>query len=142
MELGGHRVKLVKRSRYGDHKDRYSIRRLLSPKDEAIDLADGELIPAWKQTLEAYQKRLETDPTAEPPTIPSGPAIRAARSVKRGLLLIYPLDWMDDKGPVVDAEIPIVGFGLSFPGSKNAVPVTYMVNNVYYTQEVMAVADE
>ena len=66
--------------------------------------------------------------------MPSGLSIRTVRGrhPEHGLLLLYPLDLTDLE---IKCEVPIVGFGASFPESKGSKPVKYMVNNVYWEQE-------
>jgi hypothetical protein len=74
----------------------------------------------------------DQDPNApQPPTSPSGPSLRDQRPPTRGLLLIYPLD----PGPA-SLNLPLVGFGISFPSSTTARRITYKVNNTYRRQEI------
>jgi hypothetical protein len=124
----------------GPEKDKVSVRRILSPRDEAIDL-DG---PAWAQaviktkqirTIDAAREgdAEESEPEDDVPRndLPSGPGIRAVRPKEKGLLLLYPLD------PAVlgfDDKVPVVGFGLSFPASDSTVAVSYEVNNVFASE--------
>jgi hypothetical protein len=116
--------------------DRYAIRRLLSPKDEGIDLD----FPAWSAALEETQKNNKDQ---SPPDIPNGIAMRKVRGFgaegvlahpERGVLLIYLLDPKESE--VVGAgPDPVVAFGISFPGSKSNAKVPYEVNNVLWEQE-------
>jgi len=79
------------------------------------------------------------------PEVPSGPALRRVRGhgalgvtphPERGVLLIYLLDPQEIKdGCPALADIPIVAFGISFPGSKSGTRVEYKVNNVLWEQE-------
>lgn len=136
-------IELVRRSPREEHTDRFSIRRLLSPKDECIDLSPEELDAAWQDTLAHFEKTRAEGGDLEEPGFPSGVFVRPRRDPKRGLLMLYPLTYRHEKGDMlVDEPIPIVGFGVSFPGSKNARPVTYVVNNVYWEQELKGVSDE
>ncbi|MBU1377073.1 MAG: Z1 domain-containing protein [Alphaproteobacteria bacterium] len=113
------------------------IRRLLAPRDEAIDLDCQGYADALQNTVDEWV----SDPGRFPlrksaPETPSGPAIRRVRghtTPERGLLLIYPLDpseWKLD-GPAG----PIIGIGVSFPETAGARPVRYSVNNIYWQQE-------
>jgi hypothetical protein len=148
--LGGFDVNTVERSPNTRSLDldaqkaagKYLIRRLLAPRDEAIDLKIDAYASAMAVTLAAFQNAQGVRPTT-PPTEPSGPSIRRVRGLgdptqavrphpERGLLLIYPL--CPDKAQVL-TDGPIVAFGLSFPESTSAIPVKYRVNNVYWAQE-------
>lgn len=127
--------------------DRYSIGRLFSPRDEAIDLDDD----AWTAALEMTKKAKRNDPgrqkdDAKPaePLTPNGPAIRRVRgegsadagvppAKERGLLLIYPLD------PIIaeadDPTKPVIAFGMSFPRSGAGTKVEYRVDHLLWEQE-------
>lgn len=135
-------VRMYKRS--GEFSGgKYSIGRLLDPKDEAIDL-DG---PAWDAALAATRRSWAADPgrnkgRAEP-ELPSGPAIRKIRGLgaegvpphpERGLLLIYALDPARAGGNFPEDTPPIIALGISFPGSNQAKTVPYRANNVLIQQ--------
>ena len=36
---------------------------------------------------------------------------------------------------LLEFDGPVIGFGVSFPKTKDSAPVTYTVNNVYWEQE-------
>ena len=136
-------------------EDRYKIGRLLSPRDEAIDLGEG----AWKAALEMTVKAVKPDagrqgdatkPTS--PDSPNGPAIRRVRGFgapgvpaapERGLLLLYLLDPKESElvdsqkpGVIFDGRTdPIVAFGISFPASDAGVKVEYKVDHLLYAME-------
>lgn len=123
---------------------RYSIGRLLSPRDEGIDLDER----SWTAALDLSRKSFKPDPgrgRINPPDAPSGPAIRFTRgfgspdagvtATKQGLLLLYLLDPVQSEAPRIDSSSPIVAFGLSLPGSKAGTKVEYKVNNVLWEQE-------
>jgi len=112
----------------------YLIRRLLAPRDEAIDFDAGAYEDALSMTRDAWHANRGRSRRKEPPDDPSGPAIRTVRGrdPQHGLLLLYPLDLTDLD---IKSDVPIVGFGVSFPASKGSKPVKYMVNNVYWDQE-------
>jgi hypothetical protein len=107
---------------------RYIIRRLLSPRDEAIDLDLERYQTALMQTVQDAARTGRT----EIPASPSGPRIRAQRDPVTGLLLIYPLS---PSTAQIDEDLPVIGFGISFPVSDRARTVTYRVNNIYWSQE-------
>ncbi|MCF8002985.1 MAG: Z1 domain-containing protein [Chromatiaceae bacterium] len=130
-----------------DLTDRYSFGRLLDPKDEAIDLDEA----AWKAALDITRAARKPDPARmkeSEPEIPNGPAIRKVRGFgaegipahpERGLLLLYLLD--PSKASKTDVPVfpkdmlPIIAFGVSFPGSNAGRRVEYKVNNVLWQQE-------
>lgn len=134
-------VRMLRRKSEGQHEDRYSIGRLMSPRDEGIDLDE----PAWKAALEATRAAWYADPTRsqrEPPNIPNGPSIRRIRGFgaqgikshpERGNLFLYVLDPQYARFP--EETPPVLAFGISFPGSNSGVTVEYKVNNVLWEQE-------
>lgn len=134
--FGGHNVNLIERtpSSRGGHfseTERYVIRRLLAPRDEAIDLELEDYEAALRMTVDSWSKDPGRSRRQEDPTMPSGPSIRERRKAQNGLLLLYPLA----SGEHVEGNLPVIGFGISFPKSPSAKTVTYTVNNVYSQQE-------
>lgn len=115
----------------------YRVRRLVSPRDEEIDLSSGQRSRALQQTQKAWK---DDGKGRDEPKSPSGPAIRAERPATRGLLLLYALDGAGDPAKVEsDAkDVPVLGFGISFPRGDiaTASKVQYVVNNVYQQQEL------
>lgn len=122
---------------------RYIIRRLLAPRDEAIDLDEAAYGAALDLTIKAFQAGQGRARGSTTPVDPSGPSIRRVRGMgapsfgvpphpERGLLLLYPLS---APAAQVDFDGPIIGFGISFPNSTQARSVTYKVNNIYWAQE-------
>ena len=106
---------------------RFTIRRLLSA-DEGIDLSEAQKALALEITLKDHVNKQKTTAT---PTRPSGEAIRTVRSPKNGLLLIYPIVVQNE--PDFTPAYPLVGVGVSLPGSQHAeAKVNYVVNNPYY----------
>ena len=135
--IGGRSVEMIDRSPstrggYPPEVERYVIRRLLAPRDEAIDLG----LEAYEAALRRTRDNWRADPgrsrRKEEPATPSGPSIREMRNARNGLLLLYPLS---PRGDHVEGNIPVIGFGISFPRSPSARMVTYTVNNVYSQQE-------
>ena len=131
-------VEMLKRTRKGErHENRYSIGRLMSPRDESIDLDEAEWRAALRQTREHASG-------AGQPAVPSGPAIRRVRGFgsagvpgrpECGLLFLYLLDpGQADAGFAQDTP-PIVAMAISFPGSNQGEKVEYRVNNVLWEQE-------
>jgi hypothetical protein len=135
--LAGHLIGLVKRSPLEKSESGisqkpglYRIRRVVSPPDEGLDLTGDELDRALSMTQAAWQPDSGRSQRKTPPEGPSGTMIRAVRSPKNGLLLIYPLDT-----EVAKTADPLIGFAFSFPDSSNAQKVTYRVDNRYLQQE-------
>ncbi|KUF38367.1 Z1 domain-containing protein [Comamonas kerstersii] len=137
---------LQRETNHKDKKDRYSFRRLLSPRDETVDMS----FPAWAAALEknrakAKEKSLQ-DKDFQPPAFPSGPCIRQIKGEgtdgvpparDRGLLLIYPLD--PTKSESANDEFksrttPAIGIGVSFPVSDAGVKVEYLVDHKYWSE--------
>jgi hypothetical protein len=134
--VSGHEIGLVSRDNRSDAaSDRYSIGRLVSPRDESLDLTPEQ----WSIALDRTQKAWRVDPgrskRTEPPEMPSGPMIRETRSPERGLLLLYPLN--SDTAKLMDVP-PIMGFAISFPKSPHAATIEYVVTNTYWNQEMGA----
>ena len=112
--------------------ERYVIRRLLAPRDEAIDLDLEDYEAALRMTINCWRKDTGRSRRQQEPTTPSGLSIRERRNARNGLLLLYPLS---PTGDHVEGDVPVIGFGISFPKSPSARTVTYTVNNVYSQQE-------
>jgi len=132
---------MLKRTMSSDMDGRYSIGRLLSPRDESIDLEED----AWNAALRLTRKAWARDPgrlqRKEEPDTPNGPAIREVRGFgaagvaarpERGLLLLYLLD--PEKSGMEAGSPPMLAFGISFPGSNAGPKVEYKVDNVYWEQ--------
>lgn len=123
---------------------RYSIGRLLDPKDEGIDLNESEWNAALVETKAAWKPDPARLHESTPPEIPSGRAIRRLRGFgasdvparpECGLLLIYLLD--PEKAEIAfPAGTPaIAAFGISFPDSKSGKKVDYKCTNILWEQE-------
>jgi hypothetical protein len=113
---------------------RMTIRRILSPDHEFIDMSDNELDQALAETkrLAATGAVAAVDPSKI--DIPSGHVVRQMRSPARGLLIIYLLDpQVKDLEPGQQQPVtePLVGFAVSFPRSANHSSVTYAVNEIW-----------
>ena len=108
---------------------RFTIRRLLSPSDEDIDLNHAELERAMAFT-EMY--RIQAGKLFEPTDPPSGKAIRRARPASRGLLLLYLLNPALYQLP---PDLVPIGIGLSFPASNSGATIEYVVNRIWRDEE-------
>ena len=138
------KLSMLKRKNNSFIENRFSIGRLLSPRDEAIDLDEN----AWKCALEKTKKSWRADPARlhddKEPIIPNGPSIRETRGFggegiqahpEKALLLLYALDPLKAEANFTEETPPIIAFGISFPGSNSSVKVEYKVNNVGWEQE-------
>lgn len=149
--VGEHHLKAIERSpntrcyciEEQKRLNRFVIRRILAPRDEAIDFDAEQYAAALDLTKQAYVADAGRSRRKTAPDTPSGQSIRLIRGKgrpsmgipahpERGLLLIYPLS---SSFAEIDFAGPVVGFGISFPASDNVVPVVYKVNNVYWGQE-------
>ena len=127
----------LERKAHGRHPDRYSIGRLMSPRDEAIDLDESAWEAALAEARRAFHADAGRNRSPTEPNAPNGPAIRKIRPRTRGVLFLYLLDPVlagPDSGLAEDGP-PVVGFALSFPASTSGVRVDYQVNNILWEQE-------
>lgn len=125
----------------------YSIGRLLSPRDESIDLDERSWLAALEKTREIWRSRKGQTDQKDQPDNPSGTAIRGLLGSgdpgagiphrrDRGLLLLYLLDPKRARVEAFgDNTPPILAFGVSFPASNSGIRVNYKANNVYWEQE-------
>jgi len=143
--VDGIAVPRMKRKATSPEPDRYSIGRLLSPRDEGIDLDKHAWQAALTETRKLWKENLAPQTDQKEPEVPSGPSLRKVRGFgaegvgahpERAVLLIYLLneEKIEDSGPP-PGMTPIVAFGISFPGSKSGTRVEYKVNNVLWEQE-------
>ncbi|HFL7942797.1 TPA: Z1 domain-containing protein [Pseudomonas putida] len=142
-QVSGHSIKrMMRKNKATEGEDKYSIGRLLSPPDEALDLDEA----AWSAALLQTQKAWKPDPARRngqtPPTVPSGPYIRRVRGrgdngvaahPEKGLLLLYMLD-LKSSG-ISGIDTPAIGFGISFPASNAEKSVPYVVTNLLWEQQ-------
>jgi hypothetical protein len=114
---------------------KYTIKRLLSPRDEQYGLTKDNLIAAMEETKQIWAQRPADKRKGEVPKVPSGPSLRKQRPMEQGLLLLYPLNPAFAKLP---HDTPIVGLGISFSGDRfnptNA--VEYEANLVYIGRDL------
>jgi len=126
FNLGGLNIGCAERAANDEiSENKISIQRLLSPEDEAIDLLEKEKLEARKiDELSAISKKRFRPAT-----------IREVRNPKRGLLLIYfPAGQFHGEKYGFEGK-EVVGYGLSFPSSDNAIPIEYLVNPVGAEEE-------
>src|SRR5262249_42140613 len=106
------------------NSDRYRVKTILSPRDEAIDLDAAEYAGAVE--LSNQKRRTNGKPESDSP---DGPEIRRIRgeNPRRGLLLLYPLS---PEKAQLGFQVPIFGVVVSFPDSGNGRSVRYRFNTV------------
>ena len=129
-------VGLTERKRIiNSSNSKYRIRRLVSPRDEWIDLSKEEVEQALGETQRIWTQDSGNSKSNDKPTIPSGQVIRRTRPGRRGLLLLYVLKYDSDLPS--EPHVPIVGLAISFPKSPRGeeAAVEYMVNDIYVQQE-------
>lgn len=141
---------MTKRTADKDITDRYAIGRLLSPRDEAIDLDNAAWTAALKKTVKTFNPdagRQIDGVRPSMPEVPNGPSIRQIRgkgsepdsiapAPHRGLLLLYPLDpQQSGSRGLAGRTDPVMAFGVSFPASDSGVKVEYAVDHLLWTQE-------
>lgn len=144
--IGNCSASMLQRKRTIEHSDRYSIKTLISPRDQAIDLTEAQ----WKAALDLSQKTWRNDidrnEGKEPPSEPRGQQIRhilgegvpelgISACRERGLLMLYLLD-PDGAGvdELKDAD-PVVAWAISFPSSNSERRVSnsrYIANSVLW----------
>jgi hypothetical protein len=129
-KIAGHEVGLIRRAAFPEAQgsQRYTIRRLVSPVDELVDLSPQQQMDALELTVKAWNDA-EEPKRKERPERPGGREIRATRPKTNGLLLLYPLDLA--KAGITDFDKPLIGMAVSFPKSDTAQEISYIVDNVF-----------
>ncbi|KAI94731.1 endonuclease [Rhodomicrobium udaipurense JA643] len=139
-------VEMLQRTAHGKYQDRYSIGRLMSPRDEAIDLDDRAWMAALAETRRVFRADPARNASKEEPDLPNGPAIRRIRGFgangvsarpDRGVLFIYAIDPQsagEDAGLLASSPA-VIGFAISFPASHSGTTVRYKANNTLWEQE-------
>ncbi len=152
VTIAGHQLNMVKRSvntrsltlEEQIEQNKFLIRRVLSPRDETIDLDQDQWAAALRLSVAEFDNGQASKRRKARPDAPSGKHVREVRGLgdpthavpghpERGLLLLYPLN--PAHGKFKGWTDPVVGFGVSFPASRNAQKVAFTVNNIYYDQE-------
>ncbi|HBU14818.1 MAG: endonuclease [Rhodobacteraceae bacterium GWE1_64_9] len=145
--IGGLDVNMIRRSAVqSEPADRYSIKTLISPRDQAIDLTEAEWHAALELTHRTWRGDKDRDQDATPPAEPRGGAIRkvlgfgspdhgAVPRRERGLLMLYLIDPAHSKIDELKEGSPILAWAISFPGSPSERRVSnadYMANSVLW----------
>ncbi|OKK02695.1 endonuclease [Streptomyces sp. CB03234] len=139
VDVAGHSVGPVTRAPLNPEfraEGRYTIRRVLSPRDEGLDLDEAQLEAARAAAGKAAKQKEKTSV----PKHPSGPYLRRQRRPDQALLLIYPIEvpGSEDDSP----ELPLVGFQVSFPYSRNQSKTEYVANSIYLQEDIYALDEE
>ncbi|MFD0024495.1 Z1 domain-containing protein [Streptomyces sp. NPDC058382] len=116
---------------------RYTIRRVLSPPDEYLDLEPAQV----KAALDATQMAAAMKKKEKVPQMPSGEHLRWQRRPDQALLLIYLIE-RPAASPDGEAEPPLVGFKVSFPRSEHQSDTEYVVNTIWQQEGLDAFDDE
>jgi hypothetical protein len=145
VTLGGHEVAMLQRKRTADHADRYSIKTLISPRDQAIDLTEAEWYAALALSQKTWRNDKDRNDGATQPADPGGPQIRyilgrGAQEAgvpprrERGLLMLYLLDPDGSDVPQLASADPVAAWAMSFPNSGSEIRVS---NSKYVANSVM-----
>jgi hypothetical protein len=121
---------------------RYTIRRVLSPSDESLDLSDEQYVAAMAALRdELMEKEAKQGKKFKNPENPRGATLRAQRAAHRGLLLLYPLDEVDEDSQRIASDL-LVGFAVSFPFSATKLTAKYKVNETWFKQMLDEMPDD
>ncbi|MBT2877732.1 Z1 domain-containing protein [Streptomyces albidoflavus] len=133
VDIAGHSMTLVTRQESGRKTPgRHTIKRVLSPKDEIVDLDDAQKARALADTKKAAEHSKRRDGSPRNPTTATGTPLRFQRRPDQPLLLIYPL--APPANCDADDQVPLVGFAVSFPFSEGQIKTEYVVNDVWWKQ--------
>ena len=144
--VGGCSINMLQRKRTIEHSDRYSIKTLISPRDQAIDLTEAEWTAALELSRKTWRNDTDRNEGKEPPTEPRGPQIRrilgegfpnagVPHRRDRGLLMLYLLDPAGAGVAELEDADPVVAWAISFPASTSERRVSnerYIANNVLW----------
>jgi Z1 domain len=144
--VGGISVKMLDRKRTVEHADRYSIKTLISPRDQTIDLTQAEWNSALALSRKTWRNDTDRNEGKEPPSEPRGPQIRdilgkgdsdagVPHRRDRGLLMLYLLDPAGAEVPELMDANPVVAWAISFPSSTSERRVSnsaYIANSVLW----------
>jgi hypothetical protein len=136
FKIGNHELGHIVRKDLTPGSTDFTIKRLVSPTDERIDLDEIQTAEALRQTMLMFDRQLLKTKDGNPPTEVSGRAVRAVRSPSKGVLLLYLIQATAEVGST-DTK-PFAGFAISFPRSAlgEASAVDYSANAVYRESEM------
>lgn len=139
VDVAGHKVGMVTRSRTNKDKSdaavRYTIRRVLSPRDESRDLDPEQSAAALAVNQKAAQGALNNKgQPVQTPTFPSNGPLRNQRRQDQALLLIYAI--VPPASTDASTRTPLVGFAVSFPVSADPRKTEYVVNDIWLREDI------
>jgi tetratricopeptide (TPR) repeat protein len=133
--IGNEIVGLTDRRNVSQSLNEYEIAKsmIISPDHEMIDLSEDQIANALKETESDWVKKGRN---TDKPKLPSGFRIKFNRDPANGLLLLYPLNNFPEfktkeNRRLKIAEVPVVGFAISFPNIENDEKVEYAVNEQF-----------
>jgi hypothetical protein len=131
VKICGHTVGLVKRTALNKDEEaqRYTVRRVVSPADEARDLDPSQVEAALDASVKAAVAK-----GRKPPQRASGEHLRLQRRPDQALLLVYLVE--PQHLDVLDSRPPLVGFQLSFPHSPHRRGTEYVANSVWQSDNL------
>ncbi|MEV5442653.1 Z1 domain-containing protein [Streptomyces sp. NPDC052644] len=132
-ELAGHTLGTVIRAASKTARTtsgRHTIKRVLSPRDEALDLEDQQYAAALAKTKELALGEIKRNGEPRNPALPSSFQIRMQRRPDQPLLLLYLIQAPEGSG----VEVPLIGFAASFPLSRVDNAKEYVVNVPWWNE--------
>ncbi|MGW0283624.1 Z1 domain-containing protein [Streptomyces sp. NPDC003236] len=136
-DVAGHTLGLVTRaaSKTGVQSEtRHTIKRVLSPRDESLDLDPDQREEALAKTRKAAEGKLKRNGEPRNPSVATGVPLRAQRRADQPLLLLYLIQAPER----ANLKVPLVGFAASFPFSDHQDKTEYVVNDIWWTQDSAA----
>ncbi|PLW73002.1 endonuclease [Streptomyces sp. SCUT-3] len=135
VDVAGHRIGPVVRAAsktVQQSVERHVVKRVLSPRDEGLDLDEEQWKTALERTKRLARKKNETKRNGElrDPALPSSLQIRMQRRLDQPLLLLYVIEPPDS----AKLQVPLVGFAASFPKSNIDSAKEYVVNPTWFSQ--------
>ncbi|RSS55317.1 Z1 domain-containing protein [Streptomyces sp. WAC01280] len=140
-ELVGHTLGQIVRAASNTARTvpgRHTIKRVLSPKDEALDLDKKQCEAALAKTKQLALGEIKRNGEPRNPALPSSFQIRMQRRPDQPLLLLYLIEAPEGSG----VKDPLIGFAASFPNSLVDNAKEYVVNVPWWNQDDEVEADE
>ncbi|MEW2634735.1 Z1 domain-containing protein [Streptomyces sp. NPDC048389] len=135
VDIAGHNVGLVTRKTpHATTDGRYTIKRVLSPLDESTDLDEGQKARALAAVRKAAEGKTNRNGEPRDPKVPTGRPLRDQRRTDQPLLLVYPI--APPASSALGASTPLVGFAVSFPFSQYQSKTEYVVNDIWWKQDM------
>jgi hypothetical protein len=141
VDLAGHTLGAVIRAASKTARPdptKHTIKRILNPRDESLDLDPEQFQAAWEATKKAAEGRKNRNGEPLAPTLPTGEPLRWQRRPDQAHLLIY----MMEPPPQANPGIPLIGFAASFPFSKAHTATEYVVNAPWWKDDSGDISDE